>query len=129
MTIKDFDPRSPNPVTTILRRVSGPVGVARKGGAVVVRKLPQTMKAVQAGTRTATNAIVGLPDTTLRWLAASSIGLGAGLYLSGRRRLTVAAGLAPAIAAAASIGSRNWRRQLRASASADLERELPIAGA
>jgi hypothetical protein len=45
MTIRDFDRKSPNPLTTVLKRVAGPFKVARKGGSVVVRQLPPTLKA------------------------------------------------------------------------------------
>ena len=36
MTIRDFDPRSPNRVTTVLRRISEPVKVATRGDAAIV---------------------------------------------------------------------------------------------
>jgi hypothetical protein len=48
-------------------------------------------------------ALQRLPDSTLRWLAAGSVGLGAGFYLTGAPRLLVAAGVAPGLAMAAAI--------------------------
>ena len=42
----------------------------------------------------------------LRWLAAGSVGLGAGLSLAGAPRLVVAAGVAPAVIIGAAIASR-----------------------
>jgi hypothetical protein len=51
----------------------------------------------------ATSAIQSLPDSTLRWLAAASAGLGAGFYLAGAPRLVVAAGVAPALIMGASM--------------------------
>jgi hypothetical protein len=50
-----------------------------------------------------TSALQRLPDPTLRWLAAGSIGLGAGLYLSGTPRLVVAASVVPACLIGAAI--------------------------
>jgi hypothetical protein len=53
MTIRDFDRKSPNPLTTVLKRVAGPFKVARKGGSVVVRQLPPTLNAAWARTKMA----------------------------------------------------------------------------
>lgn len=128
MTILDIDPKSPNALATILKRVTGPFKVARKGGGVVVRQLPPTAKAAQAGTMAATSAVRRLSDSTLRWLAASSIGLGAGLYLSGKRRLTVAAGVAPAIVAGITIALRRDAGSAGSATTTDRPAELPSAG-
>jgi hypothetical protein len=60
-----------------------------------------------------------LPDSTLLGLAATSVGVGAGFYLAGTPRLVVAAGVVPAMFAAAAIvlrplerlaGVRAWSR-------------------
>ena len=51
----------------------------------------------------ATASLQRFPDPMLRWLAAGSAGLGAGLYLTGVPRLVVAASVAPALAMAAAI--------------------------
>ncbi|HYM84320.1 MAG TPA: hypothetical protein VEY67_09240, partial [Candidatus Dormibacteraeota bacterium] len=48
----------------------------------------------------------GLPDPTLRTLAASSLGLGAGFYLTGAPRLAIVAGVAPALIMGAAIATR-----------------------
>jgi hypothetical protein len=102
--------------------------VLERIGTVIVHQVPPTVRAARTGTATATGAIGRLSDSTLGWLAASSIGLGAGLYLSGRRRLTVAAGLTPAlVAAVASMGSRRVARPLGRSRSGDPQVELPPA--
>ena len=50
-----------------------------------------------------TSRAPALPDSTLRWLAAGSVGLGAGLYLAGAPRVVTAAGFSPALAIAAAI--------------------------
>ncbi len=55
------------------------------------------MRATRTGAQGTTSALQGLPDSTLRWLAAGSMGLGAGLYLSGAPRVATAAGVVPAL--------------------------------
>lgn len=108
MTIAEFKPNSRgDQLKTVLRRVSGrPVEVARTGVSMLVERWPQTLSATQAGARATTTALQRLPDSTLRSLLASSVGLGAGLYLSGRRRLVVAAGVAPAVVMGAAMALR-----------------------
>jgi hypothetical protein len=64
------------------------------------------MDATLAGANVTTSELQRLPDSTLRLLAASSIGLGVGLYLSGAPRLIVAAGMAPALVMGAAIAGR-----------------------
>jgi hypothetical protein len=52
---------------------------------------------VTAGAGATTKALQTLPDSTLRWLTAGSVGLGVGLYLAGAPRLATAAGVTPAL--------------------------------
>ena len=107
MTIADFEPNSRGRrLTTVLRRVSGPIEAARTGATSLARRVPETMNATLAGASATTSALQKLPDSTLRSLAASSVGLGAGFYLTGRRRLAVAAGVAPALVMGAAIALR-----------------------
>jgi hypothetical protein len=106
MTIEEFDTRSPNHLTTVLRRMSAPVGAVRTGVANLAARLPATMRATQSGAYATTGALQALPDETLRWLAATSVGLGAGFYLTGKRRLIVAAGVAPAVIMGVAIALR-----------------------
>jgi hypothetical protein len=106
MTIDEFDQRSPNHLTTVLRRVSAPVRVAQDGLRRLAVRVPGTMRATQSGAQATTSALQTLPDSTLRWLAASSVGLGAGLYLTGKRRLVIAAGIAPAVIMGVAIALR-----------------------
>lgn len=47
-----------------------------------------------------------LPDSKLRWLAASSVGLGAGFNFASAPRLIVAAGLAPVLIMGAAVALR-----------------------
>jgi hypothetical protein len=69
----------------------------------VVARAAGTMRATGAGAASTTSALQALPDSTLRGFAATSVGLGAGLYLAGMRRVVVAAGLVPALLAGAAI--------------------------
>jgi hypothetical protein len=106
MTIADFDSQHGKHLTTVLRRVSGPVEAARGGVTTVIAHAPGTVRATQSAVRSTTSALQALPDSTLRSLAASSIGLGAGLYLAGRHRLAVAAGVGPALVVGTAIALR-----------------------
>jgi hypothetical protein len=94
------------PLASALRRVSGAVRIARTGATMLVERMPGTVDATRAGAHGTTNALQALPDPTLRWLAAGSIGLGAGLSLAGAPRLVVAAGVAPALIMGAAIALR-----------------------
>jgi len=69
----------------------------------VVASAAGTMRATGVGAARTTSALKALPDSTLRGFAATSIGLGAGLYLAGTRRLVIAAGLVPALLAGTAI--------------------------
>jgi hypothetical protein len=124
MTVEDFQPDEPNRVTIMARRISGSAKVAKNGATNLVGRLPATVKATrarasnivgrlpataratQAGVRATTSALQQLPDSTLQSLAASSAGLGAGLYLAGKTKLAVAAGVIPALFVGAAIA---WR--------------------
>jgi hypothetical protein len=69
-----------------------------------------SVAATKDGARATTTALQTLPDSTLRWLAASSVGLGAGLYLAGKQRLLIIAGVAPAVIMGAAIALRPTKR-------------------
>jgi hypothetical protein len=124
MTIEEFEPNKPGHLASMVRRVKGSARAARNGAANLVGRVPGTVRttrdaaanligrvpatisATQAGARATTTALQHLPDSTLQNLAASSAGLGAGLYLAGRRRLAVAAGVIPALIVSAAIAVR-----------------------
>jgi hypothetical protein len=74
------------------------------------------MQATRNGASATTSALQTLPDSTLRWLAASSVGLGAGLYLAGKQRLLIAAGVAPALIMGAAIALRPHKHGVAAAA-------------
>jgi len=88
------------------RPVSGVLMLVRTSVAPLIERTPGTMQATRAGAHALTVALQTLPDSTLRWLAAGSVGFGAGLYLAGAPRVVTAAGVAPALAIAAAIALR-----------------------
>ncbi len=124
MTIEDFEPGKPNRLTAVLRRVSGQAAAVRAGAARLAQRvpgtiratrtsatrlvghLPATVKATQSGVRATTGALQQLPDSTLRSVAASAAGLGAGLYLAGKTRLAVVTGIVPALIVSVAIAVR-----------------------
>ena len=93
-------------LASVARRVTGAMRVARSGARTLVVRVPGTVHATRAGARETTSALQRLPDSTLRWLAASSVGLGVGFYLTGARRPIIAAGVAPAVIMGAAIALR-----------------------
>ena len=104
-------------VASVRRRVSGAIDVARAGATMLIVRAPGTMHTTQAGAHRVTSVLQTLPDSTLRWLAASSVGLGAGLSLAGAPRLVRAAGMAPALILGAAIVLR------------PIQPDVPAAGA
>jgi sirohydrochlorin ferrochelatase len=98
VTIEEFEqPSTSSRPTRAAGRVSGGIEHARAGVRRLLARMPRTMNATRAGASATTSALQTLPDSTLRWLAASSVGLGTGFYLAGKRRLVIAAGVAPAL--------------------------------
>ena len=88
------------------RHIAGAASAARAGARVLLGRLPGTVRATRVGANGATSALQTLPDSTLRWLAAGSVGLGAGLFLAGAPRVIIAAGVAPALAMGAAALAR-----------------------
>ncbi len=68
--------------------------------------VPGTVDATRSRARDATHALQSLPDSALRFLAASSMGIGAGFYLARAPRLAIVAGVAPALVMGAAIALR-----------------------
>ncbi len=92
-----------------VRRVSGASGSARAGATLLMARVPGAMHATGVGAQDTTSALQALPDSTLRWLTAGSVGLGAGLYLAGAPRVVAAAGIAPALFMGAAMVLRPTR--------------------
>ena len=93
-------------IRSAARRASGAIETAGTRAAPLIARASRTMTATRDGARGSTRALQELPDSTLRWLAAASVGLGAGLYLAGAPRVISAAGVSPAVFMGAAIVSR-----------------------
>ena len=83
--------------------VGDAVRLARTTAVILAERMPGTVEATRARAHETTSALQTLPDPTLRELAATSVGLGAGFYLAGLPRLVVAAGVVPAVVMGAAI--------------------------
>jgi hypothetical protein len=113
MTILPTEPRPLREVDAAARRsLHGDQGAAGDAGRVrrVAQALrvhsPSAARATQAGAQATTIALQRLPDSTLRWMAATSLGLAAGLQVAGAPRLARAAGIVPALFMGAAIALR-----------------------
>ena len=94
----------------VARHLSGAMSSAWATATTFVGRVPGTLDATRTGARQAARSLQTLPDPTLRWLAAGSVGLSAGLFLTGKRRLVIAASIAPAVAMGAAIVARPIKR-------------------
>jgi len=94
----------------VARHLSGAMSSAWATATTFVGRVPGTLDATRTGARQAARSLQTLPDPTLRWLAAGSVGLSAGLFLTGKRRLVIAASIAPAVAMGAAIVARPAER-------------------
>ncbi len=106
-------PGTPNPAhdleevrPSVVERASGAMRSVRTGATALGRRLPGTVRASGTAGHQATAALQRLPDSTLRWIAATSVGLAAGLRIAGAPRLVTAAGAAPALLMGAAIALR-----------------------
>jgi hypothetical protein len=98
-----FRRRGSASLSAIARGTSSLVQQIGGGAAALAQQVPATLETTVGGGVAAAKALQRLNDPTLRWLAAGSIGLGAGLYLSGSPRLVVAASVMPALLIGAAI--------------------------
>lgn len=80
--------------------------MARATALAVVEQVPETVDAVRTGALDTVVTVQRLPKSTLQWLAASSVGLGAGFFLSGAPRVVIAAGMTPALIIGAALVAR-----------------------
>ncbi len=91
---------------TAARRVSRVITTVRSGVTTLVERVPGMVRTTQTRASDATTVLQHLPDSTLRWLAAGSLGVAAGFQLAGAPRLVTAAGAAPALIMGAAIALR-----------------------
>jgi hypothetical protein len=94
----------------VAAHLSGAISSAWAAATTLVGRVPGTLDATRTGARDAARSLQTLPDPTLRWLAAGSVGMSAGLFLTGKRRLVIAASIAPAVAMGAAILARPAER-------------------
>ena len=94
----------------VARRMGGAISSAWGTASTFVGRVPGTLAATRSGARQAAQSLQTLPDPTLRWLAAGSVGLSAGLFLTGKRRLVIASSMAPAVALGAAMVARPAQR-------------------
>ena len=90
----------------IAHRVLDGVKMARATALAVAEQVPETIDAARTGALDTAVTVQRLPKSTLQWLAASSVGLGAGFFLSGAPRVVIAAGMTPALIIGAAIVAR-----------------------
>lgn len=93
-------------LTSVARRIGGVIQTTAASAATLIGHVPGTVRATRTGAHDTTSALQTLPDSTLRWLAAGSVGLGAGLRIARAPRIVVAAGVVPALLAGAAIALR-----------------------
>ena len=82
------------------------VATVRRGANGVAARLPATFRAARAGAHWTMTALHTLPDQTLRSLAATSVGLGAGLSFTRAGRLAAMVGMVPAMVLSTAIAVR-----------------------
>ncbi len=82
---------------------------ARRGAGQVAERLPDAVERARTGVHDTTATLQGMPDSTLRLLAALSVGLSTGLKLAGAPRLVALAAMAPAVAVGGAIVTRPGR--------------------
>jgi hypothetical protein len=78
----------------------------RRGARGIAARLPATVRAARAGAQWTMTALHTLPDQTLRSLAATSMGLGAGLSFTRAGRLGTVVGMVPAMVMETAIAVR-----------------------
>ena len=93
-------------VAGIVGQVSTVVRTVGAGATQLVAQLPEALRSTREAAQEATGALQTLPDSTLRWMAASSVGVCAGFILARAPRLAIAVGAAPAIVIGAAIALR-----------------------
>jgi len=96
-------------LANFVRRAEGAVDRGLATAGPLFTQLAGTARATRLRANATTSALQHLPDSTLQNLAASSIGLGAGLYLAGLPRLVTVAAITPAMIIGAAMGLRPAR--------------------
>jgi hypothetical protein len=79
---------------------------ARSGAEQVAERLPDAVDRARVGAHGTALTMQTMSDTTLRLLAAGSLGLAAGLFLAGAKRPITLIAAAPALIAGSAIATR-----------------------
>lgn len=82
------------------------LGTARDGASQLASHLPDAIARARVGAHGTETKLQAMSDPTLRLLASASIGLAAGLYIAGARRLVTMAALASAFVVGSAIATR-----------------------
>jgi hypothetical protein len=82
------------------------LGTARDGASQLAGHLPDAIARARVGAHETETKLQAMSDPTLRLLASASIGLAAGLYIAGARRLVTMAALASAFVVGSAIATR-----------------------
>jgi hypothetical protein len=99
-------PEVPTRTARVVQGTKNAVERTRTSADAIIERAPGAAHATWAGARRTTSGLQRLPDSTLSWLAAASVGLAAGLKLAGAPRLVAAAGAAPALIIGTAIALR-----------------------
>ncbi len=93
-------------VVVAVNRVPDVLESAKSGVEQVAERMPEAVETTRAAAMRTNTSLQALPDTTLRMLAAASIGLSAGLTIAGAPRLVALAALAPALFVGGALATR-----------------------
>jgi hypothetical protein len=88
---------------TIVQRASKAIELGLSTVRMLASHVPGTAHVIGVAANATTSGLQTLPNSTLRGLAASSAGLGAGFYFAGGPRLVTVAAVAPAMIIGAAI--------------------------
>ncbi len=94
-------------VSGAVDRVPEVLDSARTGAERAAASLPDAAERARLGVEETTTRLQSFPDSTLKLVAAGSIGFAAGLQLAGAPRLVILAAIAPALLAGGAIATRS----------------------
>jgi hypothetical protein len=93
-------------VGDVIGRVPDALESARTGVEQIAEHVPDAVERTRVTAQRTTSSLQTMPDTTLRMVAAASIGLSAGLSLAGAPRLVALVALVPAIFVGGAVATR-----------------------
>jgi hypothetical protein len=93
-------------VGDVIARVPDALESARTSVEQIAEHVPEAVERTRVGAQWTTSSLQTMPDTTLRMVAAASIGLASGLSLAGAPRLLALVALVPAIFVGGAVATR-----------------------